>query len=100
MKRDDILKDLPARVGRAVAHDWGTRGTQRDKQRLAGRADQGLRSAVTGGAHMDGFIDLFTELVVDAHQVVKFFHMALVFFPKFIHFSLWYKFNLVPLLLK
>jgi len=64
MKRDDILKDLPARVGRAVAHYWGTRGAQRDKQKLAGRADQGLRSAVTGGAHMDGFIDLFTELVV------------------------------------
>lgn len=64
MTRDDILKDLPARVGRAVAHYWGTRGTQRDKQKLAGRADQGLRSAVTGGAHMDGFIDLFTELVV------------------------------------
>jgi len=66
MKRDDILTDLPARVGRAVAHYWGTRGTQRDKQKLTGKADQGLRSAVTGGAHMDGFIDLFTELVVAA----------------------------------
>jgi hypothetical protein len=64
MNRDDILKDLPARAGRAVAHYWGTRVTQRDKQRLTGKADQGLRSAVTGGAHMDGFIDLFTELIV------------------------------------
>jgi hypothetical protein len=64
MTRDEILKDLPARVGRAVAHYWEMRTTQRDKQRQAGRADQGLRSAVTGGAHMDGFIDFFTELIV------------------------------------
>jgi hypothetical protein len=64
MTRDEILKDLPARVGRAVAHYWEIRATQRDKQRQAGRADQGLRSAVTGGAHMDRFIDFFTELIV------------------------------------
>jgi Restriction endonuclease XhoI len=29
-------------------------------------ADQGLRSAVTGGAQMDGFIDLFMELITDS----------------------------------
>jgi len=29
-------------------------------------ADHGLRSAVTGGKQMDGFINLFTELVVQA----------------------------------
>src|SRR5208337_3626747 len=50
-------------VGRAVAHYWETRATQRDKQKQTGKADQGLRSAVTGGAQMDGFIDLFTELI-------------------------------------
>jgi hypothetical protein len=66
MTRDEILKDLPARVGQAVAHYWEMRTTQRDKQRQAGRADQGLRSAVTGGAHMDGFIDFFTELIAAA----------------------------------
>lgn len=64
MTRDEILKDMPARVGQAVAHYWGMRATQRDKQRQAGRADQGLRSAVTGGAHMNGFIDFFTEIIV------------------------------------
>lgn len=32
----------------------------------AGKVDQGLRSAVTGGAQMDGFIDLFSELITDA----------------------------------
>ena len=63
MKQDDILRNLPSRSGRAVAHYWKTRAGQRDKQRQTGKADQGLRSAVTGGAQMDGFIDLFTELI-------------------------------------
>jgi len=60
----DILKDFGIRVGRAVAHYWQTRATQLDKQKQSGKVDQGLRSAVTGGAQMDGFIDLFTELIV------------------------------------
>ncbi len=64
MKHDDILRDLPARTGQAVAHYWGTRATQRDKQKQTGKTDQGLRSAVTGGAQMDGFMDLFMELIV------------------------------------
>lgn len=29
-------------------------------------SDAGLRGAVTGGAQMDGFIHLFTEIIVDA----------------------------------
>jgi hypothetical protein len=63
---DRILRDLPDRVGQAVAHYWATRTGQRDRQLQTGKADQGLRSAVTGGAQMDGFIDLFTEMVVAA----------------------------------
>jgi len=66
MKPDDILCDLPARTSKAVAHYWKTRKGQRDKQRQTGKADQGLRSAVTGGAQMDGFIDLFTDLITAA----------------------------------
>jgi hypothetical protein len=66
MKRDDILDGLNARTGRAVAHYWETRAIQRDKQKQTGKADQGLRSAVTGGAQMDRFIDLFTELIATA----------------------------------
>jgi len=49
-----------------VAHYWKTRHGQRDKQKQTGKADQGLRSAVTGGAQMDGFIDLFTGLIIDS----------------------------------
>jgi len=36
------------------------------KQRDSGGSDQGLRSAVTGGAQMDGFIELLTKLVIEA----------------------------------
>lgn len=50
MKQDDISFNLPERSGRAVAHYWKTRAGQRDKQNKTGKADQGLRSAVTGGA--------------------------------------------------
>jgi Restriction endonuclease XhoI len=66
MKHDEILRDLIERSGRAVARYWKTRKGQRDKQKQTGRADQGLRSAVTGGAQMDGFIDLFTEIITDS----------------------------------
>lgn len=63
MTQPEILQHLPALSAKAVAHYWQTRFAQRDKQAQAGKADQGLRSAVTGGAQMNGFIDLFTELV-------------------------------------
>jgi hypothetical protein len=38
----------------------------REKQELAGRLDQGARSAVTGGAQMNGFLRLFTQIISDA----------------------------------
>ena len=63
MEQSRILHDLTERTKQAVAHYWQTRAGQRQKQELSGKADQGLRSAVTGGAQMDGFIDLFTELI-------------------------------------
>lgn len=64
MMQNDILKDFGARIGMAVANYWQTRAIQLNKQKQVGKADQGLRSAVTGGAQMDGFIDLFTELII------------------------------------
>jgi len=66
MNHEDIIRDLAERSGRAVAHYWKTRQGQRHKQQQTGKTDQGLRSAVTGGAQMDGFIDLFTELIADS----------------------------------
>lgn len=60
----EILRKLPDLSAKAVAHYWQKRVAQRKKQEKAGKADQGLRSAVTGGAQMDGFIDLFVELII------------------------------------
>lgn len=58
--------ELGEHVSKAVAHYWRTRGKQSEKQAASGKADQGARSAVTGGAHMDGFIALITDLIVEA----------------------------------
>jgi len=66
MEPKQVLLNLPERTRRAVAQYWNTRAVQRKKQEESGKADQGLRSAVTGGAQMDGFIDLFTELITQA----------------------------------
>jgi len=58
--------NLSEKTRQAVAHYWQTRSAQRTKQVQTGKADQGLRSAVTGGEHMDGFIELFTDLIKGA----------------------------------
>jgi len=60
-----IIDNLEQHVGKAVAHYWLTRRAQREKQKKRGVSDAGLRSAVTGGAQMDSFIDLFTNIIVD-----------------------------------
>ncbi len=59
------MDNLEQRLARAVSSYWLTRLSQREKQKKGGRLDAGLRSAVTGGAQMDGFIDLFAELIVE-----------------------------------
>jgi len=61
-----ILSDLPKNTRDAVRFYWQTRSQQLEKQRKAGGSDQGSRSAVTGGAQMDGFIALLTKLVIEA----------------------------------
>jgi len=66
MKKFRNLDQVDQRTRQAVALYWRTRSVQRQKQAENGRADQGLRSAVTGGAQMDGFIELFTDLIAGA----------------------------------
>jgi hypothetical protein len=61
-KIDNVAKH----VSQAVAFYWRTRRTQSQKQAKGGRADQGARSAVTGGAQMDGFVKLITDLLIEA----------------------------------
>jgi hypothetical protein len=65
VKRRNILENLKECTAQAVAHYWKTRAVQREKQQRTGRADQGTRSAVTGGAQMDGVVDMFVELILD-----------------------------------
>src|SRR3990170_1341667 len=59
-----VMTNIDNQTAKAVAHYWKIRATQRQRQETGGKADQGLRSAVTGGAQMDGFIDLFTRLII------------------------------------
>jgi len=66
MEEKLILHELTQRTRQAAAHYWQTRSAQRQKQEKSGKADQGLRGAVTGGAQMDGFMGLFTELITQA----------------------------------
>ncbi|MEZ4734955.1 MAG: PaeR7I family type II restriction endonuclease [Caldilineaceae bacterium] len=61
-----IIEDLIPYMEVAVAHYWNVRQAQQQRQINQGRPDAGLRSAVTGGAQMDGFINLFTKLIVEA----------------------------------
>jgi hypothetical protein len=75
---------LNARVTKAVAHYWKTRQSQSAKQGSAGQRDQGARSAVTGGAQMDGFISLLRELIVEAGiQEKHIFHNTALELPGF-----------------
>jgi len=66
MAKQNILEELPKHTREAVRFYWQTRTQQVEKQRRAGVSDQGLRGAVTGGAQMNGFIELLTRLVVEA----------------------------------
>ena len=60
------LSELSKYVPDAVKFYWQTRSQQLQKQKETGGSDQGSRSAVTGGAQMDGFIELLTRLVIEA----------------------------------
>jgi hypothetical protein len=66
MGNASILAELPKYTREAVRLYWERRAKQLQKQRNSGAADQGSRSAVTGGAQMDGFIELLTKLVIEA----------------------------------
>lgn len=55
---------IQKQLRRAIQHFWNTRQTQADKQGTAsGSKDAAGRSAVTGGAQMNGFIHLVRDLL-------------------------------------
>lgn len=79
-----VSVDLNLRVRRAVASYWATRKRQSAKQGTSGQRDRGARSAVTGGAQMDGFIKLLTELIEESGIKSKhIFHNAMADLPCF-----------------
>lgn len=61
--RKSVLGSLDKRVREAVSFFWKTRASQAGKQNETGTKDQGNRGKVTGGKQMDGFIDLFVEII-------------------------------------
>ena len=79
-----LIDNIGNHISDAVAHYWRTRKAQREKQKKRGVSDAGLRSAVTGGAQMDGFIRLFTEIIVDAGMEERYvFRKRLLELPGF-----------------
>jgi hypothetical protein len=58
---------IERRLRDAVKHFWTTRETQAQKQgSSSGSKDAGARSAVTGGAQMNGFINLVRDLLCES----------------------------------
>jgi len=62
MINSKLPENIEGMIGAAVSHYWDTRLSQQQKQQKSGKVDYDLRGAVTGGAQMDGFIELFTCL--------------------------------------
>lgn len=62
-----LMKALDEQLSTAVRHFWTTRGRQaRNQGAKTGHKDQGDRSAVTGGAQMDGFVRLTKGILIEA----------------------------------
>jgi len=59
--------DIEKRVSKAIHHFWKTRKNQRESQgKKTGIKDHGKRGEVTGGKQLDGFIELFHDILVGA----------------------------------
>jgi len=59
------LSNLDERLSKAISFYWKTRENQKLKQKVLGVSDQGARSAVTGGAQMNGIISLISEIICE-----------------------------------
>ena len=57
------LADYEKKARESVMAFWGNRDKAAQKQREAGKSDQGARGSVTAGDNMDGFVALIIELV-------------------------------------
>lgn len=60
------MKDYSIQLSDAISYFWKTRNRQGKNQgEISGAKDQGNRSLVTGGAQLDGFIQLLQEFLSD-----------------------------------
>ena len=60
------MKDLETRVGEAIQLFWLTREKQnRHQGTKTGQKDAGLRAAVTGGKHLNGFTEICRDLLIE-----------------------------------
>jgi hypothetical protein len=57
------LCDYDNKAKEAIKSFWKTREEAKEKQKVAGKTDQGERAGVTGGKNLDGFSDLVIDLV-------------------------------------
>jgi hypothetical protein len=79
--------DLEQRLKTAIKHFWNTRETQAQKQGAAsGSKDAGFRSAVTGGAQMNGFVNLVRDLLCESGLP-----QAHVYCEKYVELPGWYR---------
>jgi hypothetical protein len=61
------MDKLEQRVGDAIKLFWRTREKQsRSQGAKTGQKDAGLRTAVTGGKHLDGFVQICRDLLIEA----------------------------------
>ena len=57
------LADYKVKTEKAVKAFWQTREQAKQKQKAAGKEDQGERAGVTAGKNMDGFLSLVSDIV-------------------------------------
>src|SRR6266508_553346 len=82
-----LQPELQQRLRAAVKHFWSTRDTQAQKQgEETGSKDAGARSAVTGGAQMDGFINLVRDALFESGLP-----KAHIYCEKYIELPGWYR---------
>lgn len=82
-----LSPDIEERLKFAIKHFWGTREAQAQKQGSpSGSKDAGSRSAVTGGAQMNGFISLVRDLVCESGLP-----KAHVYCEKYVELPGWYR---------
>jgi hypothetical protein len=82
-----VDSQIEKRLRAAVSHFWNMRETQAQKQGASsGSKDAGARSAVTGGAQMNGFINLVRELLCESGL-----RKAHVYCEKHVELPGWYR---------